>query len=192
MRRLFAILLLIGAVILMLRGLGIVMYAESEQKQLQEEWNAADSPATVAEERVLPPGLVARMEFKRLQREVFVLDGRDPGNLKRGPVWLRQSVKLGSGGNTVIAGHRDTHFHFLKDVEIGDRFSVDHGIEHSEFRVSKMRIVLPVERELLAPTNRNVITLVTCYPFNTVGRAKKRMIVTAEMVSELLASPDIQ
>ena len=92
----------------------------------------------------------------------------------------------------MIAGHRDTHFRFLKDVVIGDRFLIDHGNVHQEFRISGMRIVRPDERRLLAPAKRDVITLVTCYPFDAVGRAEKRMIVTAERVSEMLASPNIQ
>ncbi len=192
MRSIVAMLLLAGGVFLVLRGFGIVFYAESEQHRFQREWKA-EKPSVVPDTvREMPSGLVARMEFGRLQREVFVLDGGEPSNLKRGPIWLRQSARLGSGGNTVIAGHRDTHFRFLKDVVIGDRFSIDHGNDHQEFRVSGMRIVRPDERRLLAPAKRDVITLVTCYPFDAVGRAEKRMIVTAERVSEMLASPNIQ
>ncbi len=192
MRSIVAMLLLTGGVLLVARGMGILLDAESEQQKLHGEWKSPEPSVVPALVKGSASGLVARMEFSRLQREVFILDGVVPSNLKRGPVWLRESARLGSGGNTVIAGHRDTHFRFLKDVVVGDRFSVDRGNDHQVFRVSGIRIVRPDERGLLAPAKRDVITLVTCYPFDGVGRAQKRMIVTAEMVSGLLASPNIQ
>ncbi len=192
MRKSVAFLFLAVGASLVLWGFGIVASAEIGQQEIQNEWAAPKSISVVDARKENPTGLIARLEFKRLQREVFVLDGREPSNLKRGPVWLRESAPLGSGGNTVVAGHRDTHFRFLKDIAIGDRIGVEHGERQGEFRVSGIHIVTPDERRLLAPVKRDVITFVTCYPFHTVGRAKKRMIVTAERVSDMLASPKIQ
>jgi len=39
----------------------------------------------------------------------------------------------GEVGNAVIAGHRDTHFQFLKDVQAGEVLKLEsaRGIEHS-------------------------------------------------------------
>jgi len=160
----------------------IVVSAEASQPSaVTTPWaeiapNAANPPIS------LPPGVIARLRFPKLNRDVFVWGDEHPGNLAKGPVWLRQTRSFVSGGNTVIAGHRDTHFRFLKDAKVGDIFEVDQGGAHLTFRVSLIRIVRPTDRGLLAPTAQKAVTLVTCYPFYMVGRANRRMIIRAELV----------
>ena len=49
--------------------------------------------------------------------------------------------------------------------------------------MASIRIVDPSEVQVLDPTPRPVVTLVTCYPFYFVGKAPKRYIVRAEALS---------
>jgi sortase A len=44
-------------------------------------------------------------------------------------------------------------------------------------------VVDPTDVGVLAPLDKNVLTLVTCYPFYYVGPAPKRFIVRARQVS---------
>lgn len=161
----------------------IVARAESHQSSLVRQWTEPDFPPG-GDHLILPQGAVARLHFGRQQRDVFVWDDERPDHLAKGPVWLRPSRGFASLGNTVVAGHRDTHFLFLKDARVGDLFDVDQGALHLTFRIAKIQIVTPADRSLLAPTPVKTVTLVTCYPFYAIGRADRRMIVRAELVTE--------
>lgn len=162
------------------KALFIVAEAEAHQSGVLRAFSEPDSGR--AGEPKLPPGAIARMRFPRLYREVNLWADADPDNLKKGPVWLHLTESFASTGNTVVAGHRDTHFRFLKDAKVGDIFEVEQDTLHYTFRISSIRIVGPTDRALLAPTETKTVTLVTCYPFHVVGRANRRMIVRAELV----------
>ena len=161
----------------------IVVRAESHQSALVRQWTEPDFQP-VADQVIWPPGAVAILHFGRQHRDVFVWGDEHPDHLAKGPVWLRQTRGFAASGNTVIAGHRDTHFRFLKDARVGDRFDVVQDSLHLTFRIVMIRIVLPTDRALLAPTPKKTVTLVTCYPFYAIGRADRRMIVRAELVTE--------
>ena len=169
-------------------GISLFVTAEQEQQSARLKWLSVRSIQTEAA-KDWDLGVVARISFDRLQKEVFVYGDENPANLKKGPVWLRMTRSFAAQGNTVVAGHRDTHFRFLKDARVGDVFRVDDAVIHRTYRITEMRVVWPKDRSLLAPAPKKVITLVTCYPFYLVGKANRRMIVRAEVVSEI-AAPD--
>ena len=62
---------------------------------------------------------VARLSAKSGEVDLIILAGGSGRTLAFGPGHLSASSLPGEKGNSVIAGHRDTHFHFLRDVEIG-------------------------------------------------------------------------
>jgi sortase A len=82
-------------------------------------------------------------------------------------------------GNLGIAGHRDSFFRPLKDIEIGDIMELQTGDGTVTYAVSSIEIVEPEDVFVLAPTAERTLTLVTCYPFYYVGHAPKRYIVKA-------------
>jgi len=125
-----------------------------------------------------PGGVLGRISFPRLGEQLFVFTGTT--SLHRGPVWLIDSAIPGQIGNTVIAGHRDTHFRFLKDIRIGDRIRVESGGATHWFTVISTRIVSPRDLSPLRQGQSPELTLITCYPFYYVGPAPKRFIVRAE------------
>lgn len=135
--------------------------------------------------------VIARLSCPRLHKELFVLVDRKE-NLSRGPVWLPVTSPPGQSGNAVMAGHRDTHFRFLKDVKVGDVFEVESGTAKSSYAVTALQIVSIKDRRLLAPQERGMLTLVTCYPFYYIGKAPKRYIVQAELVSTVPGTETIQ
>jgi sortase A len=181
MRRLLSYSLVAVGLLLVAKAAFIVVSAEASQPRAGVRWaeaHADDNHTPLT----LPPGAVGRLRFRRLNRHVYVWGDEHPGNLAKGPVWLRQTRSFVSGGNTVIAGHRDTHFRLLKDARVGDIFEIQDDNARRAFRVSLIRIVRPTDRALLAPTAEKAVTLVTCYPFYMVGRANRRMIIRAELV----------
>src|SRR5664279_1488691 len=87
----------------------------------------------------------------------------------------------GKQGNIGIAGHRDTSFRPLRFIRKDDMIALTtlHGT--SRYRVVSTKIVGPDDVQVLYPTGRDALTLVTCYPFDFVGPAPRRFIVQAEL-----------
>jgi len=67
----------------------------------------------------------------------------------------------------VFAGHRDTHFEFLRHLEPGDAIHLEtaDGAEHL-YRVASTEIVDRTNGSSVATTDEAVLTLITCYPFD--------------------------
>ena len=90
----------------------------------------------------------------------------------------------GETGNSVIAGHRDTHFSFLRDVDIGESIMIERidGRRHL-YKVIGIDVVDSRRGSLLLDTEESLLSLVTCYPFEAVEPGgPMRYIVTAKML----------
>lgn len=116
--------------------------------------------------------------------ELIVLHGGSGRTLAFGPGHLSASVLPGGDGNSIIAGHRDTHFRFLKDLQTGDTLRVERpdGRGHV-FRVVGIDVVDARRGSILLDTEEPMLSLVTCYPFDAVTPGgPMRFVVTAEMI----------
>jgi len=102
-------------------------------------------------------------------------------NLDRGVGLIEGMAALEDVGNTGIGGHRNGYFRVLKDVHIGHRIVLRTRKEVRCYKVSQTLIVDPDNVEVLAPTEENMLTLVTCYPFYYIGPAPRRFIVKAQI-----------
>lgn len=122
---------------------------------------------------------IATLRIPRLGYEAVIYRGSDELTLDRGLGWIPYTAQPGSDGNTGIAGHRDSFFRRLKDLELDDRIELTTGDTSQTFIVRSLTVVTPKQVEVLAPTDDPVLTLVTCYPFYTPGEAPNRLIVKA-------------
>ena len=122
---------------------------------------------------------VARIEAERLEISEVVLSGGSGEAMAFGPTEV-----AGPPRNVrVFAGHRDTHFRFLRDLKRGDSLVV-HGVEGSAERYRVVgfatvrwdRFAYPV-----APP-RPLLALATCYPFDAVHQGPLRRVAWAERV----------
>ena len=69
----------------------------------------------------------------------------------------------------MIAGHRDTHFRFLKDIQRGELIQLQSLTgKMIQYEVSETIIVDEKQAEYLANTSENTLTLITCYPFDAI------------------------
>ncbi len=125
-----------------------------------------------------PPVPAAVFRSPRLNKRLNVYAGFKDA-LYYGPEWIHGSPAPGRVGNTIIAGHRDTHFRFLKDVKTGDLLQLDYAGQRFRYRIARLRIVDKTDLSVLQPTPTPTLTLVTCYPFYYIGAAPKRFIVSA-------------
>jgi sortase A len=121
-------------------------------------------------------GLFGRLRCPRIGLDVAVLNGLDKKTLRRAAGRLPRD-----GANTVIASHRDTYFLPLKDVREGDEIALeklDGGT--ALYKVQSIEIVDPRVVDSMNQTKNEVLTLITCYPFNWIGPAPQRFVVRAE------------
>lgn len=127
---------------------------------------------------------VARLTSKTREVDLIVLAGGSGRTLAFGPGHLSASAMPGEIGNTVIAGHRDTHFRFLRRVEKGELLSIESakGRKHI-YKVLGTDIVDSRKGGLVLDTDAAMLTLVTCYPFEArESGGPLRYIVTAKML----------
>jgi sortase A len=122
---------------------------------------------------------MGRIEIPRLGVSAVVRAGSDARTLRLAVGHIPGTALPGDAGNVGLAGHRDTFFKRLRDIETGDtvRMVMPDGV--FEYRVERTTIVMPADVWVLDPTAEPALTLVTCYPFSYVGSAPQRFIVRA-------------
>ena len=115
--------------------------------------------------------------------DLIVLAGGSGRTLAFGPGHLGASALPGEIGNTIIAGHRDTHFRFLRDVEPGELIRVETAAGRGHlYEVTSVEIVDSRTGSVLLDTQAAMMTLVTCYPFDArEAGGPLRYVVTARM-----------
>ncbi|MEI8600049.1 class GN sortase [Shewanella baltica] len=121
-----------------------------------------------------------------LNDSLYVLAGASGRNLAFGPSLVLSSAPAGQKGNTVIAGHRDTHFAILNGMAVGRRLSLQtlKG-NHIIYEVVATQVVNETETQFMAPSDDNRLTLITCYPFDALqGGAELRFVVQAIPVED--------
>jgi len=128
---------------------------------------------------------IADLSIPRIQLTAVVLNGSDSQTLRRGPGHLEQTALPGESGNVVIAGHRDSLFRPLRNVQVGDDIFLDTPYGRFHYRVTSLQVVNPHDLSVLEPTDNATLTLITCYPFAVFGNAPERFIVRAAGVQEL-------
>jgi len=112
---------------------------------------------------------ISRLDVPGLGIDRIVLAGASGSSLAFGPGHLFGSSLPGQQGNTVIAGHRDTHFRFLKDIQPGELIQLQSLTgETIKYEVSETIIVDEKQAEYLVSTSDNTLTLITCYPFDAI------------------------
>ncbi|MEM6431345.1 MAG: class GN sortase [Deinococcota bacterium] len=119
------------------------------------------------------------------QEKLFVLAGASGRNLAFAPSHMLASPQPGEAGNSVIAGHRDTHFRFLRHVAVGDVLEVDFPDGHIEqFEIMTLEVADVRDSSLRLDGDANQLVLVTCYPLDEIGpTGPLRYVVTARAIN---------
>ena len=112
---------------------------------------------------------VAKLSVPRLGESHIVLAGASGRNMAFGPTHMDGTAAPGTRSNSVVSGHRDTHFAFLEHLEPGDEvvLSTPDALDRL-YRVETIDVVDEWDRWVLEPTEETTLTLVTCYPFDAV------------------------
>ena len=86
-----------------------------------------------------------------------------------------------------MAAHRDTLFAGLRHVRLGDLITLRTGEREFSYQVSAIDVVTPRSLHVLDPTPHPSLTLITCFPFDFVGPAPMRFVVSATETSAAAA-----
>jgi sortase A len=132
---------------------------------------------------VAPDGLIGRMEVLRLGVSVVVFEGTSNKTLRRAVGHISGTALPGEAGNIGIAGHRDTFFRPLRNIQPDDVITLTTLRGAYRYRVVSARVVKPDNVAVLDSDKQEVLTLVTCYPFYFVGPAPGGFIVRATRVT---------
>ena len=125
---------------------------------------------------------VARLSVPALEVDKIVLAGSSGRTLAFGPGFMDGTARPGEPGLGVIAGHRDTHFAFLRNLRPGQTIVLTDaaGTAH-RYRVTETHIVDSRNVALRPEGGRPRLALVTCYPFDEVSPGGPlRYVVFAE------------
>jgi sortase A len=173
-------------------GLGADARLEPDAGEAREENPGISAPnlpaVTASNEPPYPWGKpVARLRIPSAEIDTIVFGGADNATLEKGPGHVPGSELPGEETgrkNCVITAHRDSNFRHLGWLRKGHRLSLETPAGKTlEYRVVSREIVKPDSVRVLQPTANPRLTLITCYPFNYVGAAPKRLVVVAEPVS---------
>jgi sortase A len=190
--------LAVGLIVAGLALLGVSAYrfAEtrshqaSEQRQLEAAFRqrSADpvretGSAVASRTRAAQGKAWGRLEIGRVGLSVALEEGIDEPTLRRAVGHVPTSPFPGEGGNVALAGHRDSLFRPLREVQSGDLVRVTTLDGVFEYHVDSLEVVPPERTDVLASGPGHELTLVTCYPFSYVGPAPLRYIVKARASS---------
>ncbi len=124
---------------------------------------------------------IARISFPSLDRSAVVLEEAGGEAMAFGPAHVAASAKPGANGVSVIGGHRDTHFNFIKTLKVGDEIVIETPAHTTvRYRMTGSAIVHAGASGIATKAKTPRLALVTCYPFDAVARGPLRYVVFAE------------
>ena len=159
---------------------GATLYQDYESRQLDEVLRgvtAAPAGATPAAIR----RVLGRLEIPTLGVSTIVREGEDARTLQLAIGHIAGTAMPGAPGNLGLAGHRDTFFRRLREINPGDEIRLVAVEGTFTYVVDSTQIVDPDDLWVLDPTPDPSLTLVTCYPFTYIGAAPERFIVRARL-----------
>ncbi len=115
-----------------------------------------------------------------------VYEGTTEEQLALGVGHFQESVLPGIRDNSVLSGHRTTVFGQLGDLDEGELIIVGTSAGVFTYKIREFRIVPATSLDVIVHTDTAVLTLTTCYPFDSLVRTTKRFIVVADLVDSRL------
>jgi sortase A len=166
------------------------LYQANQTRRFQQQLESARPPiagaksVSVTKLLVAPiaGGALGRIEIARIGLAAMVMEGTDGQTLRRAVGHIRGTPLPGQRGNVAIAGHRDTFFRPLRNVQPDDEITLTTLDGSYHYLVDSTEVVLPEDTQVLDNSGDTTLTLVTCYPFYFVGPAPKRFIVRAHRI----------
>ncbi len=124
------------------------------------------------------------------QDPLIILSGATGSNLAFAPAWMVSTAPFNQGGNSVLVGHNDTHFNQLKNIKPDDDLILT--TYHNSalfFQVIESKIVHEKDLSVLQASPQELLTLITCYPFDSnIVNSDLRFVVIAKRIKDARSS----
>lgn len=133
---------------------------------------------------------LAQLRMPRLAIDVAVYQGTSQQTLALGAGAVVGTALPGQEGNAAISAHRYSHFKPLQNVRVGDVVELDVAGGTQRYRVEDVFITDALDVSVLDASSRQILTLITCYPFDYDGFAPDRLIVRAARQAEAVEGKD--
>lgn len=124
---------------------------------------------------------VARLIVPTQHIDQIVLEGAYGRTLAFGPGHVESADSIQAASTVILTGHRDTHFRFLKRLQLNDVIELEtvEGIRR-RYRVKDRRILDSRRASIDTAQGQAQLVLVTCYPFDAIQTGGPlRYVVTA-------------
>lgn len=131
---------------------------------------------------VWDPTSIGRLEIPSLGVSTMIIEGTSHKTLRRGVGHISGTGLPGRPGNIGLSAHRDSFFRPLRNIKQNDIIQFSTPEADFRYRVISIKIVPPSDLTVLKPNGKEILTLVTCYPFYYVGPAPSRFIVRAARI----------
>lgn len=125
---------------------------------------------------------IGTITMPTLNKVLPIYEGTSDTELKKGVGHFIKSALPGELNNSVISGHRDTVFKDIGKLEIGDIVIIKTTAGRFTYKVIGIKIVEKEDKTIIVPTEAAILTMTTCYPFNYIGAAPDRYIVSAKLI----------
>jgi sortase A len=128
------------------------------------------------------PQHAIRLQIPKLSKDVPIVEGDGPEQLKKGVGHYIYSANPGENGNVVLSAHNDVHGEIFRDLDKlveGDLIVLFSERKSFTYVVEEVLIVTPDRVEFLDPTAEPIVTLISCYPYMVDN---KRIIVRANLL----------
>jgi len=125
---------------------------------------------------------IAKLSIDSIDLSTFVMNNTSGEAFAFGAGHLPNSAQPNTNGNIVISGHRDSYFRKLKNIEHGDIIIVESIESINHYQIYKIIITDKNDIRWIEPESDDILTLITCYPFNYIRNSDQRMVVRAEKI----------
>ena len=129
----------------------------------------------------VPVNQIGTIEIPKIGLVHPIFEGIWLSVINQGPGHWPGTAMPGGYGNAVFAGHRVTHTHPFRHIDLlvpGDEIIVKTGTGTFRYRVTSSEVVKPTETRIVDQTPGHRITLFACHP---PGSATERYVVHGEL-----------
>ena len=129
---------------------------------------------------------VAKLIVPKYDIEQIVLAGDSGSSLAFGPGHSVASAMPNTFGISMISGHRDTHFNFLKQLKLNDTLFIQTLEKTMSYKIYDIKVVDSKTYSLPQNNDNQTLVLVTCYPFNAIiaGGTKRYLVYATANIAE--------
>jgi sortase A len=128
--------------------------------------------------------VVGILTIPKLKKELPIIEGTEEEELEKGVGHYSETNLPGQKNRIFLAGHRDTVFKSMGEIEKGDTLSIQMESGNHQYEVFETFIVKETDLSVLQPTSpEEILTLSTCYPFEYLSSTEERYIINARRIN---------